>query len=672
MPLPAKPRMSFRNLLVTILLGLILISTGAVAWVGISGVSTALRQMARGQMIASLETVDAQIQALFEPTDRLLKLGRGSILRGATPLENPLEVGRQLAATLVFEEGVTWLSFGYADGSFVGATDRDGQILVNTSTPDGGQPQFRPVLPDGSLGEPFPEEGVERFDSRLRPWFEAAERSPGFQWVGPYDFVGGGRGIGASLAVRDADGRLLGVLAIDYELDDVTDYLSRLATRTGSLPMIFFPDGELMTSQAGTRETPLVHAARELLFESAREEPTNGQGYIRGSVEVGNQIFVIGLQRSEIVGGLDIVTAIAFDRAKTFGAIESGLRRSALTGAAAIVLSLVSGFLLARRVATPLGSLTEGVQRIGRFDLETARFPESSIREVAALSESVRRMRDSLQSFSHYVPVDIVRDLIHSGGVAALGGQRRAITVMFCDLEGFTGFAEEVPPETVVDTLSGYFEIFGHSIQEQGGVIDKFLGDGVMALFNAPTLLPDHASAACRAALLAREAFHGIESGEHGYLPRVRTGLHSGEALVGNVGTTRRFSYTAIGDCVNMASRLEALNKIYGTWIIASAAVRHQCAGGEFLWRRLDRVTARGRREPIEIYELVNWRRSATAEELRSTDVYPEALEAFWRGDTREARRLLEEIADFDPPSRALLQRIAAAESGEPADAPPL
>ncbi len=153
--------------------------------------------------------------------------------------------------------------------------------------------------------------------------------------------------------------------------------------------------------------------------------------------------------------------------------------------------------MLARRIARPLRAVTEGVRRIGRFELQEADFPRSHIHEVEVLSSSVQRMRHSLQSFAQYVPVDVVRDLIRAGGVAGLGGNRRIVTVMFCDLQGFTSYAEKVSPETAVDTLTAYFEVFVRAIDKQGGVVDKFLGDGLMALFNAPSTLPAHAAAAC-------------------------------------------------------------------------------------------------------------------------------------------------------------------------------
>ncbi len=651
--------MSFRNLLVTILLGLILVSTGAVAWLGITGLAQAIRQLTRGQMAASLDSVSAQIEGLFDPADRMLLLTERKILEGDLPVDDPVRLARHLAHKLAFEEAVTWLSFGYPDGAFAGATARQGNVYLNTSKPDGVPPQMREVLPDGELGEPFPEENVPSFDSRTRPWFQNAVKAEGLVWLEPYDFVGGGRGIGVSLAVRKPDGSLVGVLGADFEMTDITDHLRKLAEQTSGETMIFFTDGTLVASSDGSADGPMVRAVRTAFDQPGEQLRMAERGWVSETIHIDGQSFLVGLRLSRIAGGLECVSTVVFEREATLGAVEKGLRRSFLTAIAAMSVSLIAAFFLARRIARPLRALTEGVRRIGRFELEEASFPRSHIHEVEVLSSSVRRMRDSLQSFAQYVPVDVVRDLIRSGGVAGLGGRRRTVTVMFSDLKGFTSYAEKVDPETAVDTLTRYFGIFVQAIDAQGGVVDKFLGDGIMALFNAPSALPAHAAAACRATLLAHREL--AEAGDiGGYVPHVRTGLHTGEALVGNVGTEQRFSFTAIGDCVNLASRLEELNKRYGTRIIASDVVHEECGNDEFLWRLLDLVAVEGRREKLEIFELMNLRAEASGEQLRIADIYPKALRLFWRHELSAARAELEKIADIDPPSRALLERISA------------
>jgi len=286
--------------------------------------------------------------------------------------------------------------------------------------------------------------------------------------------------------------------------------------------------------------------------------------------------------------------------------------------------------------------------------------PDSGVREIRTLSESIELLRSGLQSFSHYVPVDLVRELVKSGGVAELGGERRDAAILFCDLAGFTAYAEANPPEEAVDTLTGYFEDFGKAIEANGGVIDKFMGDGIMALFNAPERIPSPAAAACRAALAGIRSMQDRKSAFS-----VRIGLHCGECLVGNVGTATRFSYTAIGDCVNLASRLEGLNKTYGTRIIASSTFREAAGEEAFLWRPLDRVAVAGRAGPLEIHELVVERAAATPQQVGIARQYAESLEAFLRHDLETALRCLLPIEDEDEPARLLARRVKALLAGK-------
>jgi hypothetical protein len=139
-------------------------------------------------------------------------------------------------------------------------------------------------------------------------------------------------------------------------------------------------------------------------------------------------------------------------------------------------------------------------------------------------------------------------------------------------------------------------------------------------------------------------------------------GIHACEALVGNVGTAERFSYTAIGDGVNLCSRLEGLNKVYGTWILASSATAQAAAGGGFLWRLLDRVAVVGREEPLEIYELMGFATETTPDQQMISKIYPQALDLYFHREFAKAASLFQTLVDLDAPSRVMLQRIRSLE----------
>ena len=175
-------------------------------------------------------------------------------------------------------------------------------------------------------------------------------------------------------------------------------------------------------------------------------------------------------------------------------------------------------------------------------------------------------------------------------------------TVLFVDIVGFTNLVERLSPKETVGILNSYFGESAEAILDNSGLLDKFTGDGLMAIFGVPLSTPEHARQACLSALICREV--GIE-GKKDKEPTSRIGIHSGKMIVGNIGTARRTDYTAIGDVVNTASRLEGLNKAYNTRVIISEDVKN-LAGDEFAFRDLDVVRVKGKEQPMRIFELID------------------------------------------------------------------
>ncbi len=220
-----------------------------------------------------------------------------------------------------------------------------------------------------------------------------------------------------------------------------------------------------------------------------------------------------------------------------------------------------------------------------------------------------RRRRERLRNdFARYVPPAVVDALAAAGAAPALHGERRVLTLLFADLAGFTSASEHLPPEAVARALNAYFSRMTHTVHQHGGTVDKFIGDAVMAFWNAPLPDPDHATRAlaCAEALQTDMAALRAEWQATPFADvQLRTGVHTGEAAVGHLGSDARFTYTAVGDAVNTAARLEGANKAFGTTTLVSGGTRSALPAAspmraQLLW--LDAVVLAGRSAGIDVY----------------------------------------------------------------------
>ena len=276
------------------------------------------------------------------------------------------------------------------------------------------------------------------------------------------------------------------------------------------------------------------------------------------------------------------------------------------------------------------------------------------------------------QLFSCYMSEVLVKELESNPQKARLGGDRRFITIFFSDLANFTTLSERFEPERIVSLLNDYFTEMSQVILDSQGVIDKYQGDGIMAFWGAPISLEDHAAKACLAALECQVRMNKInESLSQAGIPplSMRIGLHSGDAVVGNMGSAQRFDYTIIGDNVNLASRLEGVNKQFGTKVIISETSFHHAAD-RIEARELDLIAVKGKEKPIRIYELLGEKGRLTGEQKQWKLLYEEALRSYRAKDFARARRLFAQVLETNPGDQAasvLLNRCEDLQNNAPA-----
>jgi len=243
-----------------------------------------------------------------------------------------------------------------------------------------------------------------------------------------------------------------------------------------------------------------------------------------------------------------------------------------------------------------------------------------------------KQRKEIKSAFSRYAPSNVVNEISHNPDKLKLGGEEREISVLFCDLEGFTGYSEIYEPNDMIQILSEYFNEMTEQVFSFGGLLKEYVGDELMAIFGAPLEQKDHAKKACLTALAMRDrllAMRPIWESMNRPPLEARTGVNSGIMLVGNVGSKYRFSYGALGDHVNLASRLEGINKIYGTRMIIGENTAN-LVEGSFMLREIDFVRVKGKEKPVRIYELLGDSNTVLPEKKeKAFQLYAEGLEAY-------------------------------------------
>ena len=381
---------------------------------------------------------------------------------------------------------------------------------------------------------------------------------------------------------------------------------------------------------------------------------TTGQKFTRDSI---SGVYIHATAVSNLIRG---------DTLAEFGRLGTGIvsfALAALAAAAALALGPVAAAFGTLGIAA---AWTAGATVAFR-DALALPLVEPLLAALAALGATIgyrfvvadRGKRLLRQSFALYLAPAIIEKMMASNKPPALGGEMRNVTVYFSDIADFSSFAEKIAPADLVAAMNEYLTAMTDIIEVHGGFVDKYIGDAIVAVFGAPLEDPDHATNAVRSALQCAARLSELDrvaAAFQGRPVRQRIGLNSGEALVGNIGSRRRFNYTVMGDMVNLASRLEGANRFFGTTIMASEATV-SLTGSAFAWRELDTILVKGRAGAVKIHQPLAAAGEATAEQLARAEAYAEGLARFRARDFAGAATHFARHADTDPPAAAFLQR---------------
>jgi adenylate cyclase len=348
-----------------------------------------------------------------------------------------------------------------------------------------------------------------------------------------------------------------------------------------------------------------------------------------------------------------------------------------------VLLGLAVAALITNRLSRPVRSLANAMRDVqgGNLNIE---LPVSSSDEVGRLTDSfnffVKELRSKerlKQTFGKYIDPRILEHVLAQPGAEAVGSGRREMTVLFADLVGFTGLSERLTPLLMVTLLNRHFGLQALAVQEHHGVVDKFIGDSIMAFWGQPFVKPEeHAVLACRAAQAQLAALDTLRrelpdiTGLRRDAPVIDLGIGicTGEVVVGNIGSENTRSYTVIGDTANLAARLERANRVYGTQILIGESTA-RAIGSKFEIREIDTIFVKGKIETTRVFELMSAAGQLSGELVRLRERYDAARRSYlaqdW--DTAEATfRECLEIRPKDGPSRVFLERVQALRRSPP------
>lgn len=574
---------------------------------------------------------------------------------------------------------VSWVAFGWPDGNFFGArkdADEGIRMVEVRHGAEGPEPDllridsYQPVVGDIH----FLDRALSAtpFRATEQDWYQAADQAKMPVWTEYSDTPLGkqpGIAISSKLTVYS---HYLGVMMIGIDLDRLARFLTALKVTSHGRAFILDSGNRVLTaSEVGTTtggwhalaavKDPLAAAIQRAMDENKIDldhltMPRNIT-VMDGMREVEQYVTFTPLPFRHWV----VATVIPAE--DILGEIPGATRRLYMIVIASVVIvSLLGAFVAHRLISRPIAAIAGQMQQIERFHLDQLTYRPSRLRELDDLSRALRLMATGLSAFRKYLPADLVEILIREGIEAKPGGRTQPLTVLFTDLAGFTGLTEAAP-DKIVEILGDHLDFMSRIVAAHAGTVDKFIGDSVMAFWNAPASNPLHALSACQAAVACRDAFRQSAQGMQAIdLGRIglRIGVNSGSALVGNIGSRDRLNYTAIGDVVNVASRLEALNKRYGTDILIGEATRAE-AGDGVVVRRVDQVAVYGRRGGIRVYELLGLTETKDAlGDLSWIAQYDDGFERYLRRDfdhAIESFREADRIRGRDEPSRRMILR---------------
>lgn len=588
---------------------------------------------------------------------------------GQLNVTNPFSVMTYCASAINSIENFILVYYAKPDGSFIGALRSENKILgylfqKETGAPKGFSTKKR-VYEYQNNTWVLKEEGWDNYDSRNRPFWKQGLANPQGSWSTPYIFSSSIFNVpeqieGITYVKPDyTQDKLQSMWMIDYLANTLSAYLRTLKIGNSGVVLIISDDGTIIANSTGESlvqqgtdvlrkaQTGFNNPVDEIVaktWKKLQSYPIQSPEFQSAQIEVEDYLSYFQSFPSESHIPWNILTIVP--KRDFFGPIIDHLwSETKIAVSLCLVFSFLGAFFFGY-ISKKLKNVALEMERISAFEMSEKKFSEnpSFVKEVNIMHTAIDHMKAGLSSFAKYVPVALVSNLLKQGQSAVLGGKKIEITALFADLANFTQVAEKIAPSELVKMLDQILSLLTHIIQENEGIVDKYFGDAIMALWGALTSQKDHAQMACRTALIMhRKSKPLLEeiTKKYGIPIRMRIGINSGDAVVGNIGSSERMDYTAIGDTVNLASRLEELNKYYSTSIFIGENTARKVQT-EMLLRKVDYVAVKGKTQVTPVYELIGYRKESSSTLLQAITTYEEGLEHFAKREFMLAKGLFE------------------------------
>ncbi len=589
-----------------------------------------------------------------------------AVIADAPPELRPRALDVVGFALLSSEPAIAYVQLGLPDGGWVRISRSDDGSLeshlrlmsgANATAPRTIHRRRAPGAElDAILGQT---EDIDDYDPRTRPWYSGARAATGVYLTDAYaHFPDQAIVVTAAIALPAEEG----VVAVAITLTDLAEMLSRL--RVAGRPIRGFvldpqqrtlaaagaapvraDSGNVTLPRLADTDPPVLRAlANNSEFQKAIDNDTEAS--IAFVAEGARQLAVV---RPIAIHGREWLAGAVVAEDDFLGTIRHDITRSILVSLGILGLFLVGAALLAKSISAPLHAIAVETEHLRRLDFSDRPLPHTVFEEIADVNGVFGSLKSGLRGFGKYVPLKLVQGMLADGTEPELGGRSEELSILFSDINGFTGFAEEIGAAATAKVLGDYLAGIAGIVADESGTVDKYIGDGMMAFWNAPRPVADHAERAVIAAIRCRDAIAAMPRAAQLH---TRFGIHTDRVIVGNFGAPDRFAYTAIGDGVNLAARLERVNNEYGTAIIASDQTR-RLAGDSIAWRRLDRIAVKGKRVPTEIHEVLGLVGLVPERILAAAVEYEAGLEAYFTRDFIRAVERFDEALRLRPDDAA-------------------